>query len=332
MVNQLLPKVTLIVTTFNNEETIDACLKSIFNLDYPKSLMEIFLIDACSKDSTGDIAKKYPIKMISKSLNAPAAYNFAIKRIKTNIIGFIDSDAKLDPKWLNTLVKDLTDPQVAGVSGSIETWNNENKWARSIGYDLQNRYDRIKKPVIRIATMNLLMKKKIIEEVGGFDENLASQYDTDLGFRISEKGYQILLNSEAKCYHFNRANLRSYFLQQLQYGQNTLKLYFKHNKLIRGDEITDFGMNIQPPLFLSAIIFLFFGLIEVLRSLWFISAIIFCFLFFYYLISSIVLLKKFRDSTTLLLIILYPLRLIAWCTGATITSINYLLGRKSDSK
>lgn len=332
MVNQPQPKVTLIVTTFNNEETIDNCLKSIFNLNYPKDLLEIFLIDACSKDSTVDIAKKYPIKLISKCFNAPEAYNFAIKNIKTKIIGFIDSDAKLDPNWLKILVKYLSDPQVAGISGSIETWNKENKWARSIGYDLENRYDRIKKPVIRIATMNLLMKKKIIEEVGGFDENLPSQYDTDIGFRISEKGYQILLNSEAKCYHFNRANLKSYFLQQLQYGKNTLKLYFKHNKLIRGDDITDFGMNIQPLLLFSAIILLFFGLIDVLRSLWFISAGIFCFLFFYYLISSIILLKKFKDLATLLLIILYPVRLIAWCTGATITSINYLLGKNRDAK
>ena len=83
MVKQLLPKVTLIVTTFNNEETIGSCLNSIHNLDYPKDLLEIFLIDACSKDSTLDIAKKYPIKLLSKSLNAPEAYNFAIKRIKT---------------------------------------------------------------------------------------------------------------------------------------------------------------------------------------------------------------------------------------------------------
>jgi microsomal dipeptidase-like Zn-dependent dipeptidase len=34
---------------------------------------------------------------------------------------------------------------VAGVSGSIETWNTENPWARSIGYEIKNRYSRIGK-------------------------------------------------------------------------------------------------------------------------------------------------------------------------------------------
>ena len=44
------------------------------------------------------------------------------------------------------------------------------------------------------------------------------------------------------------------------------------------------------------------------------------------------LLKKFKDPATLMLIILYPVRLIAWSTGAAITSINYLLGKNRDDK
>jgi len=331
MNNQHLQKVSIIVTTLNNEQTINACLKSIFELNYPKKLIEVYVVDACSQDATVEIAKNYPIKFFSKPLNAPAAYNFAIKHVEADIIGFIDSDAKVDPDWLTALISDLNDPQVAGVSGSIETWNKENKWARSIGYDLESRYDRIKRPVIRIATMNLLMKKSKIDEIGGFDEKLSSQYDTDLGFRISNKGYKILLNSKAKCYHFNRTNLRSYFKQQLQYGKNTLKLYFKHNKLIKGDEITDLRMNIQPPLLLSAILFLFLGLIDLLQPLWLISAGILCSLFVYYAFSAVKLSIRFTDKTALLLIILYFVRVVAWSTGAIITSIDFLMGRNGDN-
>ena len=135
---------------------------------------------------------------------------------------------------------------MAGVSGSIETWNNDNPWARSIGYELKNRYRRIGKYTGRIATMNLLLKKAVIEEAGGWDEKLPSQYDTDLGFRVSAKGYKIAYEPTAVCYHFNRPTLKAYYRQQLQYGKNTLKLYFKHGHLAKGDEITDVGMNIQP--------------------------------------------------------------------------------------
>lgn len=331
MSNQHLPQVSIIITTFNNEQTIDECLKSIFRLNYPKNLIEVILVDGASKDKTLEIARNYPIKIISEPLNAPAAYNLAIKQVDSNIVGFIDSDAKVDPNWLSTLVTDLVDPKIAGTSGSIETWNKENKWARVIGYDLQSRYNRIKQTVIRIATMNLLMKKDIIKKVGGFDEKLSSQYDTDFGLRVTEKGYKIILNSKAKCYHFNRSNLSSYFKQQLQYGKNTIKLYFKHKKLIKGDEITDIGMNLQPPLFLLSILLFFLGFITILKPLWYLSAGILCSLFIYYGFSAVRLSIKFSDNTALLLIIIYFARLIAWSAGAISTLINFLLGKSGDN-
>jgi cellulose synthase/poly-beta-1,6-N-acetylglucosamine synthase-like glycosyltransferase len=320
------PKVSIIVATLNNERTIDECLKAIFELNYPKNFLEIIVVDGCSKDATVKIAQKYPVKVISAPLNAPAAYNYAMKIVSNDVLGFIDADAKVEKEWLSKLVACLDDPQVAGVSGGIETWNTENAWARSIGYDLKNRYARLKKYVVRVATMNLLLKKSIIEAVGGFDENLPSQYDTDLGFRITSRGYKILFEPNAKCYHFNRSTVSGYFRQQLQYGKNTTKLYFKHANLIKGDEITDFGMNIQPFLILAVIVFFLLGIPEALRPLWYVSAFILAFIFVYYVISAVRLSIKFKDAAAMLMVVLYFVRALAWFSGAVITTVRFLTG------
>ena len=305
---------------------MDECLKAICELNYPKDLLEVIVVDGCSTDRTLEIAGKYSVKVISAPLNAPAAYNYALKIVESEIIGFIDADAKVEKEWLNKLVTYLDDPKVAGVSGGIETWNKENVWARSIGYDLENRYARLKKSVVRIATMNLLMKKSVIEEVGGFDEHLPSQYDTDLGFRITSKGYKLLFDPNAKCYHFNRATVKAYYKQQLQYGKNTVKLYFKHSKLIKGDRITDFGMNIQPLLLLAAIFFFLLGLPEILRLLWYVSAFILALIFVYYVFSAAKLTVKFKDSVAMLLVVLYFVRASAWFIGAVITTVKFVAG------
>ena len=326
MDNVFPPKVSIIVATLNNERTIDECLKAIFELNYPKDFLEIIVVDGCSKDATLEIAQKYPVKVVSAPLNAPAAYNYAMKMVSNDVLGFIDADAKVEKEWLNKLVTHLGDPQVAGVSGGIETWNTENAWARSIGYDLKNRYARLKKSVVRIATMNLLMKKSVIEEVGGFDEHLPSQYDTDLGFRITSRGYKLLFEPDAKCYHFNRSTVKAYFRQQLQYGKNTVKLYFKHSKLIKGDRITDFGMNIQPLLLLAVTSFFLLGLPELLRSLWYVSAFLLAVIFVYYVFSAAKLAVKFKDSVAMLLVVLYFVRALAWFTGAVITTVRFLAG------
>jgi len=320
------PKVSIIVATLNNERTIDECLKAIFELNYPKDFLEVVVVDGCSKDATVKTAQKYPVKVISMPLNAPAAYNYAMTMVSNDVLGFIDADAKVEKEWLNKLVTCLDDPQVAGVSGGIETWNTENAWARSIGYDLKNRYARLKKYVVRVATMNLLLKKSVIEAVGGFDENLPSQYDTDLGFRITSRGYKILFEPNAKCYHFNRSTVSGYFRQQLQYGKNTTKLYFKHTGLIKGDEITDFGMNVQPFLILAVVAFFLLGIPEALRQSWYVSAFILALIFVYYVISAVRLSIKFKDGVAMLMVVLYFVRALAWFSGAVVTTVRFLVG------
>lgn len=325
--DRVTPKVSIIVAAYNSQDTIEECLKSILAQNYPKDFFEVIVMDGGSKDATVKIAEKFPIKVVSIRLNAPAAYNYAMKIASYEVLGFIDADAKVEGEWLNKLAPHLAESQVAGVSGSIETWNRENPWARSIGYELKNRYKRIGKYTGRIATMNLLLKRVVIEEAGGWDEKLPSQYDTDLGFRISAKGYKIAYEPTAVCYHFNRPTLRAYYRQQLQYGKNTLKLYFKHGHLARGDEITDVGMNIQPVLLLAVIASFLLGIIPLLRPLWIVSGAVLLAMFVYFAYSALKISVKFRDWTAMRLVVLYFVRSAAWFVGATNTTINYLARR-----
>jgi cellulose synthase/poly-beta-1,6-N-acetylglucosamine synthase-like glycosyltransferase len=321
------PKVSIIVACYNNQDTIEECLQSILNLNYPKDHIEVIVMDGQSKDQTVQKAQQFPVKVLSIRLNAPAAYNYAQKIAQHPIMGFIDADAKVEAEWLNKLAPHLIEEKVAGVSGSIETWNHENPWARSIGYEIKNRYSRIGKYTGRIATMNLLLKKVVIEEAGGWDENLPSQYDTDLGFRVSAKGYKIAYEPSALCYHFNRPTVKAFYRQQQQYGRNTLKLYFKHGHLARGDEITDVGMNIQPALLLSVLVFFFAGFVPVLRLLWIVSGGILLAMLVYFVISAAKLSAKFKDKTAMHLVVLYFVRVIAWSVGAAKTTINTALRR-----
>lgn len=59
-----LPKVSFCIPTLNNEDTIEKCLSSIANQDYPS--VEIIIVDGNSKDKTIEIAKKnIPVKYSS---------------------------------------------------------------------------------------------------------------------------------------------------------------------------------------------------------------------------------------------------------------------------
>lgn len=323
------PKVSIIVASYNNQDTIGECLEALLAQDYPKDHFEIIVMDGVSKDGTVKIAEQYPLKVISVRLNCPAAYNYAFNIAAHPILGFVDSDAKVERDWLKKLVPHLAEPNVAGVSGSIDTWNKTNPWARSIGYELKTRYQRIGKYTGRIATMNLLLKKEVIAEVGGWDEKLPSQYDTDFGFRMASKGYKIAYEPAAVCYHYNRPTLKTYYKQQLQYGKNTLKLYFKHGHLAKGDEITDVGMNVQPILLLAVVALFIVGLIPLLRLLWVGSGLILLGMFLYFVYSAVKVSAKYYDWSAMRLIVLYYVRSAAWFVGAIVTTLRYIARRNT---
>ena len=320
--------VSIIVTTFNSEPTIDECLRSILELDYPEQLLEVIVIDGGSTDATTEHAKKYPVKVVYSQLNPPAAYNLVLNGVTNEVIGLIDSDAKVEKSWLRKLVKHLDDPKVAGASGTVETWNSDSLVPRVIGYELNYRYSRLPDTVERVATMNLLLKKKVTMEIGGFDEALHTQYDTDIGARLAKAGYKIAFDSEAICYHFHRPTLRTFFKQQYKYGQNTWKLYFKHPRLARGDKITDWWMNIQPILYGVAAIFLFASIVtcfNIIPSAIFLAIVTITLL--HYTVSAARISYVFHDSSAMYLIVIYFTRAVAWTLGGITSLIQTALKR-----
>ena len=321
--SDVLPKVSVIVSSLNNEETIEECLQALLAQDYPQGYLEIILVDGCSNDKTLVIAKKYPVKICQVNLNCPAAYNYAQKIACYPILGFVDSDAKVEKHWLRKLVARINEPDVVGVSGSIDTWNIDNPWARSIGYELKARYSRIGKYTKRIATMNLLLKRSVLEDMGGWAEDMPSQYDTEFGYRLALRGGKIAYEPSAVCYHFNRPTLQKFYRQQFQYGKNTLRLYFKHGNLARGDEITDVGMNVQPIWLLTIVSSFLLGTVPILRSLWYLTGVLVFALFIYYSYLAGKIAVKFKDKSAMRLILLYYVRSTAWFNGAIITTLTY---------
>lgn len=323
-----LPSVSIIVASLNNESTIEECLRSILDQDYPKNLVEILVVDGGSTDSTARLVENYNVQFVSNRLNVPAAYNWASKTVKGEVLGFIDADAKVERSWLKKLVADLNPPEVAAAGGNIATWNGNELVPRCIGYELSNRYARLPKEVNRLATMNLLLKKKVLEEMGGFDEKLPTQYDTDLGYRITNAGYKIIFDPSALCYHFHRSTLSRYFMQQYKYGQNTWKLYRKHPSLTKGDPITDWGMNIQPILLIALVASLIVSLIQpfILMGLVLFFSLMVVILG-YYALSAARIALKYADASALFLIVIYFVRTVAWTFGALGSMMDSFLAK-----
>lgn len=173
-----LPPVSIIVITLNRAALLDRCLQQILKLDYPR--YEVIIVDGGSIDNTQQILTKYKQYKYFKIIyhprpGIPAGKNIGIINSKYSLVAFVDDDNMVTRGWLKKLVKKLLDlPEKIAATTSVWKWSGH-----AICY-----------------------KKKVLYEVGLFDERFTRlRDDTDLAFRMFDKGYDIVHVPEAIFYH-----------------------------------------------------------------------------------------------------------------------------------
>lgn len=132
------PTISIVVPTLNEEKNIKTCLDSIFKQDYPKKLLEVFVVDNYSTDKTLQIAKKYPVKIIMSLVkDAQVSKMIALDRARGDLFYFTDADLEFKSKdYLSRLVQPLLDdPSIVGSFGRPVPSPQDSNLNRFLSYD-----------------------------------------------------------------------------------------------------------------------------------------------------------------------------------------------------
>jgi glycosyltransferase involved in cell wall biosynthesis len=131
--------VSVIVITYNEENNIQNCIISLINQTYPKSLMEIIIVDDHSTDNTRSIIKKYsdkykyikifpPQKKYPFSKGKYSALYFGIQQATFDVLLFTDADCSPPPGWVEKMSFQL-DGSADMIAGfSPQTCMNKKVW------------------------------------------------------------------------------------------------------------------------------------------------------------------------------------------------------------
>jgi cellulose synthase/poly-beta-1,6-N-acetylglucosamine synthase-like glycosyltransferase len=318
------PLVTILIPIKNVARYIGPCLDALLNQTYQADKFEIWLLDNHSNDGTLDIVEQYPrnrVKIIQTGIDSPPIkYNKIIPQINTEIIGFVDGDANVSSNWLEKVIAPLKDSKVAGASGVILTQNKNKLVPRIIGYELQDRYERMPKEIKRVATMHVVYKKEVLEKIGGFNESVKTGYDSEIGYRINDAGYKIINIPEATVYHNHRETLWTFFKQQYEYGKFGLVRFLQMLKIAKGDDVTSFWMISQSFFYLASIVLLIIWLFYKFPWYFILSPLLI--LYLSYIFSSFRLALKYKDASAIFAFIIYLIRVWGWALGAFITAIK----------
>lgn len=134
-----LPKVTLLVAAYNEEDVIEAKIRNSLALDYPQEKLQICFVTDGSTDRTNEIIKEFP--QVSLFYQAPrrgkiAAINRMMPLISTDITIFSDANVMINKEGLNALVKHFQSNLVGAVSGEkcIEQSSEDNASGSGEGF------------------------------------------------------------------------------------------------------------------------------------------------------------------------------------------------------
>jgi glycosyltransferase involved in cell wall biosynthesis len=177
VVNQ--PLVTVVVPTFNNQNTIAACLESIAAQDYKR--IEIVVVDNYSTDLTYQIAARYADVIVQHGHERSEQANFGVSLASGEFILRLDADLVSDSGLLSecvTLVERGCD--------AVEVHNSPDPTIGWIARARRFEYDLIKGDPRRNSAR--FVRKIIYESIGGLDARLVAGEDFDFQNRLNASG------------------------------------------------------------------------------------------------------------------------------------------------
>jgi GT2 family glycosyltransferase len=225
------PKVSVIVCSYNGGQTLDDCLHSLHNLNYPN--YEVVLVDDGSTDSTPEIAARHPwiISIRQENKGLSVARNVGAARSTGDIIAYTDSDCMADPDWLYYMVGTLLGGDYAGVGGPnisppAQNWVQACVAAAPGGPSHVLLTDVVAE---HIPGCNMAFHRWAFDRAGGFDPDYRKAGDdVDFCWRLQQDGGVIAFSPAAIVWHYRRFTLQAFRKQQEGYGEAESMLRFKH--------------------------------------------------------------------------------------------------------
>ena len=249
------PAVSIVVPVYNAARYLPGLVEACRAQEYP-NLRGVILVDDGSTDGSRGVAKGLDCTLIEQSNGGPAAArNTGWRNACGEIICFTDSDCLPPADWVENLVAEYCSGEVAGAGGTYGIANPEYWLARCIHEEIIERHAAMSSRVNYLGSFNLSYRKRVLEEVGGFDESFlrASGEDNDLAYRIVKCGYQLAFTRAARVMHHHPHRLLQYLRQQFRHGYWRMKLYRRHPDMSRGDSYAGILDFMQPVMALLAL-------------------------------------------------------------------------------
>lgn len=153
--DDVLPKITIVMSAYNEAARLPEKLRNLRALDYPADRMSIVVVSDGSTDGTEQVAAHQPgvrVLVSAQRRGKAQALNLALREAVSEVVVFCDLRQELDAGAVRRLINELSDPKVGVASGELVHRPGATRTGQSIG--LYWRYEKwIRKSESRLYSM-----------------------------------------------------------------------------------------------------------------------------------------------------------------------------------
>jgi cellulose synthase/poly-beta-1,6-N-acetylglucosamine synthase-like glycosyltransferase len=218
---QQLPKMSVVVCSYNGASTIRDTMEGLLKVDYPD--LEVIVVNDGSTDKTAEIVSEYPFQLIStENRGLSNARNTGIYAATGDVVAFIDDDAYPDVHWLRYLAFSYLTTNHGGIGGPNLLPANDGPIATCVANAPGGPVHVLTTDEIaeHIPGCNMSFRRDVLLEIGGLDPIYRSAGDdVDLCWRVQLTGRTIGFHPAAMVWHHRRNSIKAYWKQQKGYGR-----------------------------------------------------------------------------------------------------------------
>ena len=232
-------KLSVVCPTYNSEKLLPRALQAWVEQGFPKDEYEITIVDRNSEDKTQQTVKEFSekhenVKLLISQPRTSTQRNNGVRSAKSDVILFFDDDSVPEKSHFETGLKFLNEnPHIAILGGPQVDSQHDGFFAKSAGaamgsffgsFTMAQRYKKTKTNLdadeFSLTSANVFVRKKVFDEIGGFDESIYPGEDPEFFARAKKNGVRMAFSPEIAVQHSRRPNLKLFCKQHYKYGYN----------------------------------------------------------------------------------------------------------------